>query len=84
MRKYLLLLSLLLLSACGGRRTPVSLAVIGITCSRSSSGATQLVKAWLLNVPEGVFSVVLSCPLDRLDADLGTLEAMLETLTLTM
>ena len=49
-----------------------------------ASGATQLVKAWLLNVPEGVFSVVLSCPLDRLDADLGTLEAMLETLTLTM
>ena len=50
----------------------------------TASGTTLLVKAWLLNVPDGVFSVVLSCPLDRLDADLGILEAMLETLTLTM
>ena len=50
----------------------------------TASGTTLLVKAWLLNVPEGVFSVVLSCPLDRLDADLGILEAMLDSLTLTM
>ncbi len=50
----------------------------------TASGTTLLVKAWLLNVPEGVFSVVLSCPLDRLDADLGILEAMLDTLALTM
>ena len=50
----------------------------------TASGATLLVKAWLLNVPEGVFTVVLSCPLERLDADLSTMEAMLDTLTLTM
>lgn len=50
----------------------------------TASGTTLLVKAWLLNVPEGVFTVVLSCPLDRLDADLGLLGAMLETLSLTM
>ena len=50
----------------------------------TASGTTLLVKAWLLNVPEGVFTVVLSCPLDRLETDLGILEAMLETLTLTM
>ena len=43
MRKILFLLSLLLLSACGGRRTQMSLLpVIGISCSRSASGATQL------------------------------------------
>lgn len=50
----------------------------------TASGAALLVKAWLLNVPEGVFTVVLSCPLDRLDADLGLLSAMLDTLSLTM
>ena len=50
----------------------------------ASSGTDLLVKAWLLNVPEGVFTVVLSCPLDRLDADLGLLGAMLDTLSLTM
>ena len=50
----------------------------------TASGTDLLVKAWLLNVPEGVFTVVLSCPLDRLDADLGLLGAMLDTLSLTM
>ena len=39
MRKILFLLSLLLLTACGERHTP---PVIGISCSRSASGATQL------------------------------------------
>ena len=38
MHKYLFLLSLLLLTACGTRHAPV----IGISCSRSASGATQL------------------------------------------
>ena len=43
MRKILFLLSLLLLSACGGRRAQVSvIPLIGISCSRSASGATQL------------------------------------------
>ena len=50
----------------------------------TASNNSMLVKAWLLNVPEGVFSVVLMCSTDRLDADLATLEAMLGTLTLTM
>ena len=50
----------------------------------TASGTDLLVKAWLLNMPEGVFTVVLSCPLDRLDADLGLLGAMLDTLSLTM
>ena len=43
MRKILFLLSLVLLSACGGHRTKVSvIPIIGISCSRSASGATQL------------------------------------------
>jgi hypothetical protein len=50
----------------------------------TASGNSLLVKAWLLNVPGGVFAVVLCCASDRLDADLPTLEAIAATLTLTM
>ena len=55
-----------------------------LTDAGDDPGAALLVKAWLLNVPDGVFSVVLYCAVDRMDGELGTLEAMLETLTLTM
>ena len=50
----------------------------------TASGSTMLAKAWLLNVPEGVFTVVLCCGTDRLEEDLPVLEAMAGTLTLTM
>ena len=61
-----------------------SLGAVDMDETITASGSTLLVKAWLLNVPGGVFSVVLCCGLDRLDQDLGVLEAMAETLTLTM
>ena len=50
----------------------------------TASGGTMLAKAWLLNVPEGVFTVVLCCGTDRLEEALPVLEAMAGTLTLTM
>ena len=50
----------------------------------TASGSTMLAKAWLLNVPEGVFTVVLCCGTDRLEEALPVLEAMAGTLTLTM
>jgi len=50
----------------------------------TASGDSLLVKAWLLDVPQGVFTAVLCCSLDRLDPDLSYLEATLETLTVTV
>ena len=49
----------------------------------TASGDSLLVKAWLLDVPQGVFSVVLCCASDRLEPDLSYLEAMLDTLSVT-
>ena len=50
----------------------------------TASGDSLLVKAWLLDVPQGVFTAVLCCSLDRLDPDLSYLEATLETLKVTV
>ncbi len=50
----------------------------------TASGEDKLVKAWLINVPGGVFSVVLCCSFDHLSLDVSCLEAMLQTLTLSM
>ena len=72
MRKTLfLLLSLLLLSACGGRRTHVSLVpVIGISCSRSASGATQLATTYTEAIQRaGGVAVVLPTLDDRARAE---------------
>ena len=61
MRKILFLLSILLLSACGGRRTQVSvIPLIGISCSRSASGATQLATTYTEDIQRaGGVAVVL-------------------------
>ena len=50
----------------------------------TASGEDKLVKAWLINVPGGVFSVVLCCSFDHLSLDVSCLEAMLQTRTLSM
>ena len=50
----------------------------------SAAGEGLMMKAWLKDVPQGVFAAVLCCSLDRLEPDQRYLEAMLETLTLTV
>ncbi len=57
-----------------------TLGEVGMDETITASGDDLFVKAWLLDVPQGVFSVVLCCASDRLDPDLSYLEAMLDTL----
>ena len=65
MRKILFLLSLVLLSACGGHRTKVSvIPIIGISCSRSASGATQLATTYTEAIQRAGGVAVVLPPLD--------------------
>ena len=76
MRRILLSLSLLLAAACSGPKTPL----IGVSCSRSMSGATQLATTYTVAVARaGGIAVVLPTVADAAQAEalLGVLDGLI-------